>query len=181
MVHLLKYQLNLRVSQDLSFLLIEYLKNEICFKFNFKPEILVPAPSSKSSILNRGLNTTYYLTREISKKLNIPIQEFEIMDTNFYLRSKKEPLKRISAGIPEFIMKQNSERRTAFHSSNVLIVDDVISTGATVLGLAKSIKKYNPSKIIIVSIAQSKFYKNLCLNLLHREGIKLNNENKIIL
>jgi competence protein ComFC len=179
LIHQLKYQSNLRVSKDLSDLMINYLKHNVSYQYQFKPDLIVPAPSASSSILKRGFDSTYKLARLISKEINVPVVEFSAKDQLFYERSKKEPLKRISAGIPDYILIKY-KKRISIHQSNILIIDDVISTGATVLGLARTLNTYHPSKICILSIAQSKYYGKLCLKLLQREGMKHHNENTII-
>ena len=54
-------------------------------------------------------------------------------------------------------------------NKNIIIIDDVITSGSTALGVAYSLKKLGANKIILLSIAKSHYYKKLIKKLIIRE------------
>ncbi|WP_427338034.1 ComF family protein [Caloranaerobacter sp. DY30410] len=91
-------------------------------------DIIVPVPLHKSKIAYRGFNQSELLCRYISKTLKIPL------DTKNFKRIKKteiqnklDKIERIRNVKGAFKVVNNH----AFKSKNILLVDDIYTTGAT--------------------------------------------------
>ena len=174
LIQILKYQQNIAAAKYIALSMVELLlkiKQMVPELSNRRPDMIIPAPSHKLSILKRGFNSNFFVANLISHALKIPIQELEVIDSQFYLRSKKHPLERISSGIPKFKLKK-SKKRISLYQSQALVIDDVISTGATSLGIAKCLSELGAESIIILSCSRSIHFSKLCLKLLQSEGMK---------
>ncbi len=122
--------------------------NEI--KVRYKSFIIIPIPSSKESDINRGFNHVI----EIFKGLNLTILKDSIVkiknekqsDKNYFERQKVKDL---------FKVNNLSEIK----NKNILIVDDICTTGASLKSMVKLIKPFQPKKIEILVIAKREFSK----------------------
>ncbi len=95
------------------------------------PEVLIPVPISKKKMLRTGYNQTEQLASELSKLLNIEVDNRLVSknrDTraqaNLNAKQRKRNL------LDAFEVQENNYRHIA-------IIDDVMTTGATVNEIAK--------------------------------------------
>lgn len=130
----------------------EKLENWLTFE-NFEKPILIPIPLSKNKLKERGFNQCEIILEEITKNL-IP-ESFEYK-TNILLKTKdtlnqaqtknkKERLKNLKNcfSINEKLIK----------GRNIVIFDDVITTGATTEEAKRLIQKADAKNIKIISVA----------------------------
>lgn len=121
------------------------------FRFELKTRFssyrLVPLPSSKKSDEERGFNHVV----EIFKCLNLPIEnvlfkkkEHKQSDGNFKDR----------INVDKVIGIKNGE---SLEGKNILIVDDICTTGSSIKTAINLIKKYNPKRIKILVVAKRDF------------------------
>lgn len=125
-------------------LMIERLKQE-----NFQFDIIVPVPSHPKTIRRRGYNPPFLLAKEIGKLLNKPV--VKALNKNL-LTSKQKRL--------DFEERQTNLRdsmtlvdKTLIKGKNILIVDDIITTCATVNTCASLLK--GAKKIYACGVART--------------------------
>lgn len=129
----------------------ELLANTICktFKEN-KPEFIIPVPLHKKRLHERGFNQALEIARPLSKLSNIPI------DIKICQRIKKTEAQ---SSIPSNERKINVKNAFAIHknflANHIAIVDDVVTTGNTVLELSRCLKKAGAQKIDVWCIART--------------------------
>lgn len=108
-------------------------------------------PISKASLKKRGFNQCSVLAKNISSILDIPVIDclVKIKETKEQkLLGKEERVKNI---LGAFEVK-NKEK---LFKKNILLVDDVYTTGATINECKKNIEKCNINKIYLLTIAKS--------------------------
>ena len=111
---------------------------------------IVPVPLSRKSLRERGFNQTLLLSRVISEHLKIPVY----MDA---LYKKKETLPQISLGAD----KRRSNLKNAFEVKGkvaglrLILLDDVMTTGATARECSKAIIKAGAEEVVVVTVARS--------------------------
>ena len=100
-------------------------------------DVIVPVPSHKSSIRKRGYNPALVLAQELSKITGKPYEEV------FYKTRKTKNQKNL-----DYTKRQDNLNnsiillnKSAVNGKNVLIIDDIITTGATIEACAKLIHK----------------------------------------
>ena len=108
-------------------------------------------PISKDSLKKRGFNQCSVLAKNISSILDIPVIDclVKVKETKEQkLLGKEERMKNI---LDDFEIK-NKEKKI---KKNILLIDDVYTTGATINECKKNIEKCNINKIYLLTIAKS--------------------------
>lgn len=108
-------------------------------------------PISKDSLKKRGFNQCKVLAKNISSILDIPVIDclVKVKETKEQkLLGKEERMKNI---LDAFEIK-NKEK---IFKKNILLIDDVYTTGATINECKKNIEKCNINKIYLLTIAKS--------------------------
>ena len=108
-------------------------------------------PISKYSLKKRGFNQCSVLAKNISSILDIPVIDclVKVKETKEQkLLGKEERMKNI---LDAFEIK-NKEK---LFKKNILLIDDVYTTGATINECKKNIEKCNINKIYLLTIAKS--------------------------
>lgn len=124
---------------------------------NFQRPILIPIPLSFSRKKERGYNQTELMAKELvkldrkSKEISFNLETdilIKIKDTEHQARIKDRAL-RLKNLINSFVVK-NSEK---LKNRNVILLDDVTTTGATLREAKKILKQNGVKKIIAFTIA----------------------------
>lgn len=114
--------------------------------------ILVPIPLHSSRLRNRGFNQANLLGIQISRRLGFP--------------SPSDVLVRTRQTIPQVEMKDRSERlrnmanvfamrpNAHLHSPNIILVDDVFTTGATMRSAAHTLKRAGAKLVWALTMAR---------------------------
>lgn len=127
------------------------IKNEnFCEKIK-KYDIIIPVPISKKRNKQRGYNQSLLIARELSKRLNINLENnCLIKQKNIIEQSKlnKEQRQKNIQGVYDLVNKEKIENKT------ILLVDDIFTTGSTVNECSKVLKNSNSKYIGILTIAK---------------------------
>lgn len=131
-IHALKYKKHFKVGIFLGEMLSEGIKSR-----NWQVDVIIPIPIHNLKKVERGYNQSDYIVKGMSRKLNIPwskkiVKRIRHTDSQTKLNIKQRALNIADA----FKVKRYEEIK----NKNVLIVDDVSTTGATILECAKAIK-----------------------------------------
>lgn len=114
------------------------------------PEILIPVPLHRKRQLVRGYNQSMELAKHLSSRLNIPLNSKlceRIVNTDPQSKlSKKSRKKNVKNA---FSLSNNKV------SKHIAIIDDVITTGATINEIATTFKKAGCEQIDVWAIAKT--------------------------
>ncbi|MDP1559509.1 MAG: ComF family protein [Nitrosomonas sp.] len=136
LIHSLKYQSNLAIAPILANLLIEKI-NTI-----EKPDFIIPMPLHPARLRERGFNQALEIGRYISKKNQIALLP------NACMRIRNTPSQ---TGLPWKERQKNIRDafscKMDFSTKHVAILDDVMTTGATLNELAKVLLKSGATKV----------------------------------
>ncbi|ETO91633.1 MAG: hypothetical protein P857_803 [Candidatus Xenolissoclinum pacificiensis L6] len=141
----LKFYRNTYVAKIMAVLIVKKFRQYI---ENY--DIIIPVPSSKQQIFKRSFNPASLLAMHISKKCNVKyvcnfLTKKHHTRSQHTIKNKETRLQNIRGSF--------AVRKSPFFGSKVLIIDDVITTGATIHECAKSL--YNHvSSIGILSFAR---------------------------
>lgn len=127
------------------------LKNENFFEFIKKYDKIVPVPISKKRYKERGYNQSYLIAKEIAKNTNIELENnclFKVKNITEQSKLNKEEREKNIQGV--YILK-NEER---LFNKNVILLDDIYTTGSTVNECCRILKQANPKHIGVVTIAK---------------------------
>lgn len=143
----LKYKSNFEAGK----LLAEYMINTIEFN-HIHFDCIAYVPMTKNSLKNRGYNQSRYLSKVISDKLDIPV-----VDCLKKVKSTKDQIG--LNGNQRWINMENSFKYISgftINNKDILVVDDVITTGATAYYCAEELNKNGARKISILTAAKSR-------------------------
>jgi len=144
LIHKLKY----KGHQEIGTLLGEWLAEEIINSTRFKHiDYIVPVPLHPKKLKKRGFNQLTSFSIALSKKLKIPIA------TNKLIKIEKSKTQTFNGKIERWqnvqeIFKLNDS--LFFKNKQILLIDDVITTGATIESCCNEIHK---SKGVKISVA----------------------------
>lgn len=113
---------------------------------------VVPVPMSEQSRRKRGYNQAEIIASEISEKLGIPIADNllvkqDTVSSQHYL-NRTDRMKNISA--------IKLKHRLNLAGRNIILCDDVITTGSTVNRCAQLLKASGAGTILLAAAAESK-------------------------
>lgn len=96
-------------------------------------DIIVPVPSHKDTVKRRGYNPALILAEELSKLTNKPYEDI------FYKTRKTQNQKLLDYSQRQDNLENSIVllNKSAITNKNVLIIDDIITTGATIEACAK--------------------------------------------
>ncbi|MGM9874207.1 MAG: ComF family protein [Bacilli bacterium] len=115
--------------------------------FLFSNYILICAPSSKEDDLDRGFNHVQEMFKVMkNKQINIIFKDI--------IKRQVDVSKEERKNIYKYLRIENGEMLT---NKNVLIVDDVFTTGSTVKAMINLIKPYSPKKIKVLVMAKTPY------------------------
>ncbi len=120
---------------------------------NWPIDIIIPVPLHKSKLKRRGFNQSEIIAHGLAENLELPVNaQLVTRERNTMTQTKKNKVERW----------QNMDLVYQVHDSkflegkNVLVVDDVLTTGATIGGLVEALAKAGVSGIYIATIAAGK-------------------------
>ncbi|MCX7761723.1 MAG: ComF family protein [Candidatus Kryptonium sp.] len=149
LIHELKYQ----NKSSIGLLLGEIVGNAIKDDPNFSTaDALVPVPLHKIRLRERGYNQSELISKGISKVIKVNVEKDLLIrarntetQTKLNLDQRKENVK------DAFVV--NDKHKNFVNGKKFVIVDDVITTGATINECAKALVSSGASKVFAVSVA----------------------------
>lgn len=112
---------------------------------------IVPVPLSMRRLKERGFNQSLLIARVISKEIKAPL----LMDS---LIKKKEtpPQTGLSARERLSNLRNAFDVKEVLRDLRILLVDDVMTTGATVRECSKQLMKAGAKEVIVLTLARSR-------------------------
>lgn len=136
-----------------SYLFSELLMEKIMnLKLYKEFEAVIPVPLHRDTMLKRGFNQIELLTENVSGLLNINHYTDVLRKNRFTQEQAKLDSSMRKKNLQGAFVVENSNK---IKNKSILLVDDMITTGATVEECAKALKESGAKKVIALSIATS--------------------------
>jgi len=148
LIHLFKYKNCDYLAGFLSSLIIKHL-SEISFNPN-KYNLITHVPLHKDKLKTRGYNQSRLLSKLLSNHFKIPFKDDIIENTNIrpsQTKLPKEKRKKNAEGI--FVVKENLKNK------NIILVDDIFTTGSTVSSCSKALREKQAGNITIITLSKT--------------------------
>jgi ComF family protein len=118
------------------------------------PALLVPIPLSDARLRERGYNQAWELTKRLGAALHCPIDAtllLRVKDTPHQLAFPPEQ----RAGNVRAAFAVEPKRRAELHSRSITLVDDVMTTGATVAEATRTLIQAGASEVNVWVVART--------------------------
>lgn len=146
LLHNLKY----RGEEELSYFFGQWLGAELANTNAFKNiDIVIPVPLHKSKLSQRGFNQVAGFGKEIAAALNVPYKDDILIKTS---RTDSQVFKGRFKRIQDDAVFRVANT-TAIQNKHILLVDDIVTTGATLESCATQLLAANGSRISFATIA----------------------------
>lgn len=142
----LKYHRDLGLAELLGAKLSNFLQAQ-----GWTPEVIIPVPLGVKRMRERGYNQSAMIARWVSRQASIPIDEHS-------LRRVKETISQVGLDRESRIRNLHeafSCLGNAVRDKNVLLIDDVITTGATIRSCSLALQDAGVGKIQVLSAARA--------------------------
>lgn len=150
MVYAMKYSYNPELCRQTGILIAEELKDSTFFD---GIDAIIPVPLSKKRKKERGYNQSCEIAKGISEVTGIPVCDDIIKRETFKgSQTEKHRWERIE-NVENVFKLRKAERITDKH---ILIIDDIITTGATITSCARELRKCQNIKISILAFGLTK-------------------------
>jgi ComF family protein len=147
LIHELKYKGNEEIGSFFGNWLGEILKQNNEFS---DINVIVPVPLHPKKLKQRGYNQVSKFGEKLSYHLNKPFLENVLLRTS---TSKTQTFKARFERFNNNDTKFQSSNTSSFKNKHILLIDDVITTGATIESCAKELQKTEGVKISILTMA----------------------------
>lgn len=145
-LHHIKYRNKPKMGQYIASMFARELLQDNCFN---NIDAIIPVPLHYSKMTKRGYNQSAYIAQGFADVLNIPVYDNII----FACRNHES---QTNKGIYERWLNTqgifNAKNTCLIENKHVLIVDDVVTTGATLLSATQSISQVPGIKISLASL-----------------------------
>lgn len=115
------------------------------------PDVIIPVPISFTRKLARGYNQSLLLAQELSLILNVPLQASIKRKSGDYSQAGLSRQQRLALDGKNFCLKPNQNLK----NKTILLVDDVMTTGSTLLRCAETLIEEQPGKMYALTFCRA--------------------------
>mgnify|MGYP000330969404 CR=1 FL=1 len=132
---------------------VQFLKNKKICEILKTYDIIIPVPIHNKRRKERGYNQSALIAKEFCKNINeLEYEDILIKKKNTIAQSTLNKEERLKNAIDMYKIKEN--KQDIIYNKNVLVFDDIYTTGATANECAKAIRGANSNKIGVLTIAK---------------------------
>lgn len=113
-------------------------------------DVIIPVPLHVSRHKYRGYNQAEELAKPIAEKLNLKLDTKSVIRIKSTLSQTKLTGEKRFDNVKEIFFIDNGKE---IQGKSILLIDDVITTGATIESLANEILKFKPKNLNMLSLA----------------------------
>ena len=127
------------------------LKNKKIYEKLQSYDTIIPVPISKKRMKERGYNQSLLIAKQISKDVKIPLQTNCLFKTKNIIEQSKLNKEQRKQNIQNVYELKNRE---ILNNKQILLIDDIYTTGNTVNECAKVLQQAKPKKIDVLVLAK---------------------------
>ncbi len=151
LIHLLKYDSVLPAASVLGQFLASAVEELICGRLALYP-IVVPVPLHRTRHRSRGFNQAELIARHAAKRLGLEV-------STAVLIRRRDTVSQVGLSREERIANMSDAFRVphkdAVKDRTIVLVDDVMTTGATLSECARALKKAGAKQVLAATVARA--------------------------
>jgi len=148
-IHLLKYNKKVFMAVPLGKLMTDFMNRYLDFG---NIDLIIPVPLHPARLREREFNQSALLAEQIGKRLNIPLSLNNLVKVRPTRPQTGLTGKERLANIQQAFKIKNS---SSFSKKNVLLVDDVFTTGSTINECSTSLLQSGINNIYVLTLARA--------------------------
>lgn len=145
-LHDIKYHNQPQIGRHLAAM---YAKELIACNYLTDIDCIIPVPLHHKKLIKRGYNQSEYIAKGFADSLNVPICSNIITAVKSHESQTNKGIYERWLNTQNIYLAQNTE---TIENKHILIVDDVVTTGATLLSVASTIANVPGIKISLVTL-----------------------------
>jgi len=149
MVHQMKFSKNITLSRSFGELLSMLYEQQVYPRYG-NPDCLLPVPLHPFRLRQRGYNQSIEISRVLATVKQLPLELKAVVRARRTVSQTG-----LNAGERQKNMRSAFRLKYNIPCRHVLIVDDVVTTGATVNELARLLKRNGVQQVGVLSIARA--------------------------
>lgn len=145
LIHKLKYEGQVQLAHVIAGLMVKRIENE-----GLLIDVLVPVPIHEKKLMARGFNQSYIIARELGERLRKPVidcLERKSETKEQYNLDRNQRFLNISGAFSVKLSYNNCKYM------NILLIDDIYTTGSTVNECSKVLKSAGAEKVYVITAA----------------------------
>jgi len=146
-LHKLKYEGRKPIANSLAQLLITFLKDEL---HPFVFEEVLPVPLERQKERERQFNQSALLAKALAEALHIPFSSGNLIRVRATLPQSSLPREKRVENVRDAFRVRNP---SLYAGKNLLLIDDIVTTGATLSACAEVLRVAGAREISIVALA----------------------------
>ena len=140
------------LAEYMSDFIIDYLSDQQELSY-FKKPLIIPVPISKKRLQERDFNQTESLAKYFAKNINAQYKKNIIYKQNTtkkqaLIKNRSDRFKNVKN-----VFNIKDKNKQQIKNKDIIIIDDLVTTGATLMEIKKLLKKSGARNIIAVTIA----------------------------
>ncbi len=151
----MKYSSNKNLSKEVALLYENYILENLEYFKSF--DYVVSVPMHKYKLRNRGFNQSEVMAKTIAKIIGIPYYPLLTRTKNTVPQSQLDFEKRRTNLQGAFDINKHF-KNIPLKNKKIIIVDDIFTSGSTVLNCGKTFENYDISSIISICITVTKIF-----------------------
>lgn len=149
LIHQLKY----KDQEEISSFLGSWLGNELKLREEYKYiDYVIPVPLHYKKLKARGYNQVEGFGKEIAKELKTSYND-EVLSRTQHTTTQTKKSRWLRSSSTETVFTINKEKSQELKGKHILLVDDVITTGATIKACAQELFKVEGVKLSLAVMA----------------------------
>jgi ComF family protein len=149
LVHFFKYQGKITIGKKLAQLMGDYCREGLYFS---SAECIVPVPLGIKKLRHREFNQSFILAKVVGKYLKVPVYPFA-------LKKVKEPASQMELSRQDRMRNVRGafmvRKKKQINRKEVLLVDDVFTTGATIRECSRVLLQHGVKKVWALTLART--------------------------
>lgn len=153
-IHKLKFNHKKGVAKVLAGLLFKYFALSEQFEHFNNNIVLVPVPTNRKNIKERGYNNVFEIVKEFSKLIKAPYTKnilIKIKDTKPQYKLNARQRRENISGCFGVDLKEYEK----YKGKKIVIIDDIYTTGATLEEIIKTFKECGINNIICITVSKA--------------------------
>lgn len=150
LIHKLKYKGHQEIGETIGFWYAEELKNNVVFD---TIDFIIPVPLHPKKFKKRGYNQVTTFGNALSESLQIPMKELILVRDKYTKTQTRKNILDRSESVSHIFSAASTDE---FQNKHFLLIDDVITTGATLESCGRELLKIPGARLSILCMAMSK-------------------------